>query len=137
MKPKMWLKENGFPDIKLGKGRMSGEQVEAVKAAVARGVHIEGYSAGPAPVNSTETPEVKRVAVDGSRVVDVPDESRRPEDWQAYTSNGEIGIKTVCNLCKSSLTYCRCGQPKVWLDSDLEGVVWFKPRTVPLPSRPW
>jgi len=128
MKAKEWAKANGFPDISLGRGRMPADARAAVEAAVARGVKLEGYEAvaksGDAPA------EVKRVSPDAARVFDVPDESRSEALWTAHTTLGEIGMRTVCDLCHNSLTYCHCQHPRV-LVQNTEVMVVFKPRKNP------
>jgi hypothetical protein len=139
MKPKEWLYKNGH--IKeIGRGRMSREHIALIEQAVRDGVTIEGYGiSSVVPKSETEksAPMVEKVAVAGNRVMDVPDERRPESSWTAHTSEGEIGMRTVCNGCKNSLTYCYCPQSRVWLNHETEGVVFFKPRTAPMPRRKW
>lgn len=129
MKPKDWLKANGhISEIK--RGRMSREHIELIKAAVATGVKIEGYGEVTATADKPAT--VERTAVDPNRLVDVPDVYRDERTLMAYrTQDGkqiEIGMRTVDNNCGSSLTYCRCDSPRVWVDHESQAVVNFKPR---------
>lgn len=127
MRAKEWLKANGFPDISVGKGRMSNEQRQAVEAAVARGVRIDGYSVSSAP---TAEPKVERVAV--ARVIADIGEPTRPEKYNmAYVGKVEVGMRTVCLNCRCSLNYCKCESPRVVVDHNTEGVVTFKSRPDP------
>lgn len=128
MKPKEWLVANGHLK-EAGRGRMSREHIALVKAAAEAGADIEGYSTPKsAPVKATE-PKTEKVESTG--IVDVPDVVRPESEWQAYVDNREVGMRTVCNGCKNSLTHCFCSFPKVWLDHAREGVVVFKQRTTP------
>lgn len=128
MKAKEWAKANGFPTISIGKGRMPNDARAAVEAAVARGVSIEGYAVKSVKSNK---PTVERVKVTGQTAADVPDEARSENLWQAFTIEQEIGMRTVDNGCGSSLTYCHCQFPKVFLANGSEAVVVFKPRKSP------
>ena len=141
MKAKQWLKANGFPDISLGKGRLSNEQRAAVEAAVARGVRIDGYSVA----QSTSTaPKVERVAPVVNTVADIG-EPTFPEVFTeggqkyarvAYAGDTKIGMRHVCDNCRCSITYCRDGSPKVMVDGDTPIVVSFKTKKVPADYRP-
>lgn len=129
MKPKDWLKANGhITEIK--RGRMSREHITLIKEAVANGAKIEGYGEVSATASAPAT--VERVAVDPNRLVDVPDVFRDERALMAYRvengKNVEIGMRTVDNNCGSSLTYCRCDSPRVWVDHETQAVVNFKPR---------
>lgn len=131
IKPKQWLYDNGHTDSLGGRGRMSAAHKALIMEAVAKGVNIEGYAV--VEQSTTAAPaEVKRVAVDPNRVVDVPDMSRDEREVMGYyLSDGktvEVGMRTVDNNCGNSLTYCRCESPRVWVDYDRQVVVNFKPR---------
>lgn len=134
MKPKEWLFKNGHIEV-IGRGRLSAAHIALIHEAVANGVQIEGYSVSKTDI-STDKPEpvkVERIAHDPNRVVDVPDIARDERDFMAYRSeNGkriEVGMRTVDNNCGSSLTYCHCESPRVWVDYDREAVVHFTSRT--------
>lgn len=131
IKPKQWLYDNGHLEV-IGKGRMSRAHIALIEDAVRSGVNIEGYTAEK-PVLATDKPvDVKRIAVDPNRVVDVPDMTRDERDTVAfYMADGkriEIGMRTVDNNCGSSLTYCSCESPRVWVDFDRQVVVNFGTR---------
>lgn len=134
IKPKIWLRDNGHMTAEEAakKGRMSLVNKALVEAAVARGVNIEGYSVVREDSPTGETPKVERVAVDPNRVVDVPDAYRDERTLMAYHmvegKRVEIGMRTVDNNCGSSLTYCACESPRVWVDHDHQVVVNFAPR---------
>lgn len=130
MKPKEWLVKNGHLKS-IGRGRLSAAHIDLIKQAVAAGEVIEGYSQSP----KSET--VERVSHDTARVFDMPEESRPEAEWEAFTVNGPVGMREVCNNCNSSFTYCYCPHPKTFLDHVTQGVVTFKPRQNPLPSRRW
>lgn len=133
MKPKVALVKDGFlPEGSENKrGRLSGEAIERCKALAAQGWAIDGYSVSE---ESTPTaPVVEKVKADPNAVADVPDQSRSETDWQAHTDTGKVGMRTVCNVCRNSLTYCWCPHPVVWVDAGVESVVEFKPRTTPIP----
>lgn len=136
MKPKQWLAQNGHIADPNQRGRLSAAHKALIEKAVLDGADIDGYAVSKA-VSDTPAPKVERVSVDPNRIADVPDESRPETDWEAHTNNGPIGMRTVCNTCHSSLTYCHCPHPKVWLDSDTEGVVFFRARKSPLPKKKW
>lgn len=139
VKPKEWLFANGH--IKeIGRGRMSRDHIALIEQAVRDGVNIEGYAVSTVQPKSEEeksSPKVEKVAVAGNRILDVPDESRSEDLWTAHTSNGEIGMRTVCDTCNSSLTYCRCTTPMVWLNHETLGAVFFKPTNGVKPARKW
>lgn len=138
MKPKVALVKDGFlpAGSENKRGRLSLDAINRLKTLAGQGWDIEGYSVSKATAVS-EKPVVEKVSVDPNRIADVPDESRYENDWQAFVNDAEIGMRTVCNVCKSSLTYCRCQFPRVWVDFDTEGVVNFKPRTTPINPKRW
>lgn len=143
MKPKDWLLANGH--IKeITRGRMSRENIALIEQAVRDGVQIDGYtvstSVRTSPDNPTP-PKVEKVAVASDKIADVPDETRPEESWEAYTYvdgvKKSVGMRTVCNVCGNSLTYCADRTPIVWVDADVSGLVSFKVRTKPLSNTRW
>lgn len=138
MKPKVALVKDGFlpAGSENKRGRLSLDAINRLKELAAKGWPIEGYSVTK-PTADSEPVKVEKVSVDANRVFDVPEESRPEKDWQGFTPDGEVGMRTVCNTCKCSLSYCPCPMPRVWIDSETEAVVVFKPRTSPLPKKMW
>lgn len=130
MKPKEWLKKEGHI-TEIGRGRLSAENIARIKDAVSRGVMIEGYSVSTArPTSTTEAPEVERTTSE-TGMVDVPEPVRLADEWDAFDDTGKrfaIGIKGVCENCRSSVTYCRCKYPVLRVDNDRVSVVTFKPK---------
>lgn len=128
MKPKEWLKANGH--IKeVGRGRMSVAHIALINEAVANGVEIEGYSRPKATAQSA--PKDKPAPKESTGIADVPDALRDARDFKVVSAEtGKeipmVGPVTVCNGCRSSLTYCPCPAPRVWLDHEREIVVKFK-----------
>jgi hypothetical protein len=132
VKPKEWLKKEGHIS-EVGRGRLSAAHIALIKEAVSNGVVIEGYSATARPAVTTGKPAAETVTRDvtSTGVVDVPDMVRDPRDWDAYDDTGKIfaiGIKGVCENCRSSVTYCRCTYPVLRVDHDRVSVVTFKPK---------
>lgn len=133
MKPKAALVKDGFvegdhtwsPGDENKRGRLSGGAIERCMQLAAEGWQIDGYvataSTGPEPKT-----EVSKVKVDPNRIQDVPEPARDEDSWTAHSSVGPVGMRTVCNICKSSLTYCHCPNPRVWLDHENESMVVFK-----------
>lgn len=145
MKPKEALVKDGFlpAGSENKRGRLSGEAIERCKELVSQGWNIDGYSVVKSnePEDEKTAPVAKKTAApDPNRVYDIPDEVRSEDVWQAYTYVGgkrtEVGMRTVCNSCGASLTYCRCRTPMVWIDFDQQSVVNFTTRTTPL-RRPY
>lgn len=130
MKPKEWLKKEGFI-TEIGRGRLSAENIARIKEAVANGTMIEGYSVSTArPTATTDKPAVERTTTDAG-MVDVPDMVRDPRDWDAFDDAGkrfDIGIKGCCENCRNSVTYCRCPFPVLRVDNNRVSVVTFKPK---------
>lgn len=122
MKPKVALVKDGFlpPGSENKRGRLSADAIARLKELAAGGMSIEGYS-----VSSDNT--VEKVAVDPNKVYDIPNESRPEDSWTAHTTEGPVGMRTICNLCHGSLNYCHCPHPRIWVDFDREAVVYFKP----------
>lgn len=131
MKPKAALIKDGTIPTKMGKGRLSGEQIARCKELAAMGWDIEGYTVTKSTA-ADATPVVEKAERhDPNRVFDIPDESRPESVWRAYRHDDgkqvTVGMRTVCNACGTSLTYCRCEHPRVWVDHNAEAVVYFKP----------
>lgn len=130
MKPKEWLKAQGHI-TEIGRGRLSAENIARIKDAVANGTMIEGYSVSSQPAAITGKPaEVERVSTE-TGMVDVPEPVRMADEWDAFDDTGKrfaIGIKGLCENCRSSVTYCRCRYPVLRVDNDRVSVVTFKPK---------
>lgn len=130
MKPKEYLVKHGHL-TEVGRGRLSAAHIEIIRKAVAAGENIEGYSVTKPTTAAAGEPKVER-APRGDTIPDVPEESRPEKDWTAYRHEDgkkvDVGMRTVCNNCGSSLTYCRDRKPVVWVDHERESVVYFKPR---------
>lgn len=140
MKPKEWLHKNGHIDNPNQRGRLSAAHKSLIEQAVRDGVNIDGYAVStvqPKTEDEKALPKVERRAAPSDRLIDVPDEARSESDWEAYTASGPVGMLTVCNVCHSSFTYCHCQHPRVWVDHETEGVVFFKPRKTPLSNKRW
>lgn len=131
LKPKQWLVQNGHMPAgsENRRGRLSREHIALITAAVASGAAIEGYSA--VPVVEKPAPATRKPVVESARVFDMPDIARDERTTEAYRfEDGKavsIGMRTVDNVCGNSLTYCRCEQPRVWVDHTREAMVLFKP----------
>lgn len=128
MKPKEYLFSKGMIQV-VGKGRLSREHVQFLKDEAAKGVFIEGYSLVTAPVVAVDKPKAEMPK--GEQIADVGPPLRDETALMAVCDGKEIGMRTICNVCHSSLTYCGCQFPKVNIDHEREGVVVFKPRTTP------
>lgn len=129
MKPKEWLFKNGH--IKeIGRGRLSREHIDLIKDAVNHGAMIEGYSVESTP-NSTVKTVVKTAKATAETVMDIGEPLRDERALSARAGKTEIGMRTVCNVCRNSLTYCFCPQPRVWVDYNREAVVEFVTRKHP------
>lgn len=140
MKPKEALLKGGRIQA-ITRGRISAENHAWLAQKAGEGWAIDGYT-----IKKPETPNTAPVVEKSERrdpgaIVDIPDEARSENDWQAYRHEDgkpvDVGMRECCNTCRASLTYCRCETPKVWVDVDAEAVVYFKPRTTPLPKRRW
>ena len=140
LKPKAALVKSGF--LPAGSENQRGRMSAAMDAECQRLVANEGYSIigyeavkpslsltksdGPAPILVK-----KSATADPSRIADVPEPSRDERDWTATAEvEGKtvpVGMRTVDNLCRNSLTYCRCAEPRVWVSHTREAVVYFHP----------
>lgn len=139
IKPKVALVKDGFlpPGSENKRGRLSGAAIERCKELAAKGMKIEGYETSRSS-SPESVPVVNKVQVSTtSTIADIGEPFRHEEAYQAFTSEGEVGMRTVCNNCHSSLTYCPCTHPVVNIDHDQTGVVYFKPRKSPLPAKRW
>ncbi len=112
------------------RGRLSRANIELIEAAVAGGARIEGY--GTVTTLSSAPAKVERVAAT-TAIADIGEPTRPEKYFRAFVGTQEIGTRTVCanEWCRSSLTYCKCDSPQVWVDTDVRAVVTFKPRSNP------
>lgn len=130
MKPKVALVKDGFlpAGSENTRGRMSKAAIARCEELAAQGVVIDGFTAKKS-ADTSKPVIVTREKTDPNRIADVPDALRDDREFQAFvTDKGktvEIGNRTVCNGCHSSLSYCPCSQPRVWLDHERESVVTF------------
>jgi len=122
VKPKVALVKDGFlpPGSENKRGRISLDAIERLKELASQGWKIDGYEA--------KGDTVEKVKTDPNAVIDIPDATIDERTVRAFTSEGEIGLRTVCNNSGVSMTFCPCPGHKVWLDHEREGVVYFKPR---------
>lgn len=146
MKPKVALVKSGFlpPGSENVRGRMSAAAIaECERLVREEGYQIQGFTLSKPTASADKSSEAKveRVSTDPNAIIEIPEETRPESSWVAYYYHDgkavEVGMRTVCNLCRASLTYCHCDMPRVWLDHKSEGVVRFKERTSPLPNRKW
>ena len=133
MKPKVALVKDGFlpAGAENQRGRLSAAAIARCQELVSKGWDIDGFVTTKAVVTGiTDDPalplKVERVKSDPNAVVDIPEPTRDEKSLTAHSTNGKVGMRTVCNNCRRSLTYCLCESPKVWLDHQTEGVVVFK-----------
>lgn len=126
MKPKEALVKDGFlpKGSENKRGRISVAAIERCKELAAQGWAIDGYSVSTA-TDSTVT--VAKVTVDPNAVAEIPNPTRDETAMTAHVGDVTIGMRTVCNTCRRSLTYCPCPQPRVWVDHTREGLVYFQP----------
>lgn len=135
MKPKVALVKDGFlpAGSENKRGRLSADAINRCKELAAKGWQIEGYEVSKTE-KSADAPKVEKVKVStgAKEIADIGNPLRDESVWEAYGNhNGEvkpIGMRTVCNTCHCSLTYCPCKSPVVWIDYDAAVVVNFKPR---------
>lgn len=137
MKPKQWLFENGHIKT-MGRGRVSAAHQELLKKAVSEGVEIEGYST-PKKATAPKRASVPKPDADSTGVVSVREVVRSDREWSAHIGADAktIGMRTVCDTCKSSFTYCACPNPCVILDDFTLARVTFKRLTKPIEGRLW
>lgn len=140
MKPKEALLKGGRIAA-ITRGRISADNHAWLASKAAEGWAIDGYTVTKSTTSGTGPVVEKAERRDPNAVVDVPDEARAEDLWIAYRHDDgkqvDVGMRTCCNVCRASFTYCRCETPKVWVDVDREAMVYFKPRTTPLPKRRW
>lgn len=129
MKPKEWLFKHGHI-TEIGRGRLSREHIALIQEAVKAGTHIEGYSVSsvPATAGKPEKAVVKTPKPSSDTVADIGEPLRDERTLEAFSGTKSVGMRTVCNICRNSLTYCFCPQPRVWVDFDREGMVEFRVR---------
>lgn len=132
--PKEYLRSIGI-DVS-GRGRMSAENVAKVKEAVASGVSIKGYATVSTPALAATTEEsVSRTS--GTGVFDIRPPLRDERMLTATAGGKEVGMRTVCQGCGNSLTYCPCIRSMVYVDHDRIAAVEFKQLNSPKPVRWW
>lgn len=129
MKPKQYLVSIGALQT-AGKGRLSAEHKKLCADAAASGMFIEGFSSTSRKATNAEPKS------ESTGIVDIGPELRPERENEAFTSTGPVGMKTVCDNCHSSLTYCPCRFPVVSWHGKPE-MVQFKKRTHSLPVYPW
>lgn len=129
MKPKEALVKDGFlpPGSENTRGRMSKDAIARCEALAAKGWQIDGFSVTKS-VDTSKPDTVLRVKTDSNTVAEIPNPTRDESALQAFSGTIKVGMRTVCNNCRRSLTYCPCESPRVWLDHDTQGVVHFKPK---------
>lgn len=129
MKKKEWLVKNGYlpKGSENVRGRLSGEHVALIEAAVAGGEHIEGFSVVSKPTAATDKPTTVERVKHADTIADTPEETV-PEQFNiAMVGDKVIGNRTVCDVCKRSLNFHICQSPRV-MDNGVSSVVSFKPR---------
>lgn len=128
MKPKVALVKDGFlpAGSENKRGRLSADAIERCKVLVSQGWDIEGYSVSRESSGVTSAEVAKVARVDSSSVSEIPNPTRDESAMTAWVGTKHIGMRTVCNNCRRSLTYCLCPSPKVWVDHNDEGVVHFR-----------
>lgn len=115
---------------RAGRGRPSREMKANAEMLVRDHNYLISGFAATKSSDSTKPVEVRHTPKTSTptAVVDVPD-IMRGEDLIPIMPNGKVwpmGMKGVCNTCKSSLTYCPCVSPVVNLDYNHTGVVTFR-----------
>lgn len=126
MKPKEALVKDGFlPPDASGRGRLSKDADARCKELAAQGWQIDGYSVAKS-ADTSKPDTVVKVKTDPNSVSEIPNPTRDEKALVAYSGNIKIGMRTVCNNCRRSLTYCPCESPRVWLDHNNQGIVYFK-----------
>ena len=116
MRPKEWLVKNGHlpPGSEEKRGRISLENIERIKKAVAEGAVIDGYS-----VSKTEkstAPVVEKAKVSTEKQVIEPAPYRYPETefMVVETESGKLrNMREACNNCRCSLVVCWCESPRI------------------------
>lgn len=140
MKPKAALVKAGFtegdhtwsPGDENKRGRLSLAAKTECERLAASGWDIEGFKVTAATATAPATVERVPVTNGAQTIADIPDNPLRDDRVLkaiAYDKDGNpanVGMRKVCNICGSSLTYCGCPQPLVWVDFDHESVVNFK-----------
>lgn len=126
----------------IGKGRISRENNAWLDEQIAAGKFtVSGLSVSSNPVitkdsQSTQAVVVKREKIADTGIADIGEPYRNEESTEAFSDNGPVGMRTVCNLCGNSLTYCYHPIPRVHtLTGEVD--VSFKRRVKPLPVNPW
>lgn len=122
---------------KIGKGRISRENNAWLDEQISTGVFtVAGMnlkaSTGPTPAS----PTVERSKANDPGLYDIIDPTRDEKSLEAFAGGESIGMRTVCDNCRISLTHCPCESPRVMVNGS-PSVVSFKPRTTPLPNKRW
>jgi hypothetical protein len=131
MKPKAALVKDGFvegdhtwsPGDENKRGRLSGVAKARLAELAASGWQIDDLSVGQSPTGEVTVTKIK---TDPNAVVEIPNPTRDEKALTAWVGTQKIGMRTVDNNCRRSLTYCPCESPKVWIDHKTEGVVTFR-----------
>lgn len=134
MKPKAALVKDGFvegdhtwsPGDENKRGRLSGVAKARLTELALQGWPIDDYSVTKS-ADTSKPDTVVKVKTDPNTVADIPNPTRDEKAMEAYSGTVKVGMRTVCNNCRRSLTYCLCESPRVWLDHETQGVVNFKP----------
>jgi hypothetical protein len=136
MKLKDALVKDGFLKAgEAGRGRPSKAMIARAKELAAQGWDIDGFTVTVTPKSEAvadKPAEVKHTPkTNGPQAIaDVPDPTRFENSTEAFSmvdgKRRPVGMRTVCNNCRSSLTYCPCPSPVVNLDYNLTGVVEFR-----------
>jgi hypothetical protein len=140
MRPKEWLVKNGHlpAGSENARGRISRENIALIQEAVAKGASIDGYLR-TAVASEVQPAVVERVtpASGGNSGVDgeTPQETVPEKYNRAFVGDHEVGMRTVCDVCRRSLNFHLCDSPKV-MDNGVSSVVVFKARKNPESYRP-
>lgn len=134
MKPKAALVKDGFvegdhvwsPGDENKRGRLSVAAKARLTELALSGWQIDDYSVTKS-ADTSKPDTVVKIKTDPNAVVDIPNPTRDEKALEAWSGTVKVGMRTVCNNCRRSLTYCPCEQPRVWLDHETQGVVHFKP----------
>lgn len=127
MKPKEALVKDGFlpKGSENTRGRMSRDAIARCEELASKGWQIDGFSVTKSSDNS-KPDTVARIKTDPNSVAEIPNPTRDESAMNAYSGTVKVGMRTVCNNCRRSLTYCLCESPRVWLDHETQGIVYFK-----------